>query len=59
MGSFRPTVNGQQLIVVVSDTAQDHTLKVFDENDFENESKLFLKVLTLIIKTHSQGQASL
>ena len=40
-GPFRPTVNGHQLIVVVSDTAQDHTLKVFDENDFENESKLF------------------
>ena len=59
MGSFRLTVNGQQLIVVVSDTAQDHTLKVFDENDFENERELFWKVLTLIIKTHSQGQASL
>ena len=59
MGSFGPTVNGQQLIVVVSDTAQDHTLKVFDENDLENERELFLKVLTLIIKTHSQGQASL
>ena len=40
-GPFRPTVNGQQLIVVVSDTAQDHTLKVFDENDFENERELF------------------